>query len=124
MSNPEPIDPNAPRLFAVPPPLAAHDDPPNSHIAAAIVAPVAGTRRERVLAVLTAAGGGWVTGAALCAPDVGGSEGLRRVRELRSAGVNVETRPARSGTGWDYRLEPDDPRDDGSGDHRQGWGPT
>ncbi len=45
-------------------------------------------RQRAVLAVL--ADGAWHPGHELTAPDVGGSEGLRRVRELRARGARIE----------------------------------
>lgn len=36
---------------------------------------------------------GWVDGWVLCHPGIGGSEGLRRVRELRAQGQPIEMRP-------------------------------
>lgn len=46
----------------------------------------------RVLEVLTSHANEWVNGPALCHPDVGGSEGLRRLRELRADGYIIEMR--------------------------------
>jgi len=67
--------------------------------------PDAETRRGRVLAVLQAADGGWVDGPELASPEVGGSEGLRRLRELRSAGWNIESRRHPDGWHrWQYRI--------------------
>jgi hypothetical protein len=87
------------------PPVVRTDDPPTSHEAARLVAPHRTSRKGRVLAELKRAAPGWVHGAVLCSPAVGGSEGLRRLRELRQAGVVIETRPTRFGeTGWEYRL--------------------
>ena len=51
------------------------------------------TRKERVLALLTAHRGEWVSGVTICLPQHGGSEGLRRVRELRAEGHNIDMRP-------------------------------
>jgi len=79
------------------------------------------TRKERVLAVLeaAAAGGvvvvngsqiphdeGWVNGHELTRPDVGGSEGLRRLRELKADGHDIEMRPhpVHGRTSRQYRL--------------------
>lgn len=87
------------------------------------------TRRERVLGALgmarrngelrygrelrVATPKGWVDGWALCHPGIGGSEGLRRLRELRADGYTIEMRrhpsPDRQGT-RQYRLVPDPSR--------------
>lgn len=54
------------------------------------------TRKELVLRELRRAlydrADGWVSGPTLCHPTVGGSEGLRRVRELRADGYVIEMR--------------------------------
>lgn len=44
------------------------------------------SRKEQVLERLRRAGGAWVDGSELATPEVGGSEGLRRLRELRAEG--------------------------------------
>ena len=62
------------------------------------------TRRDRVLAVLEAAAGRWVYGPELANVAVGGSEGLRRVRELYAMGYQVERRRRPGRQGWEYRL--------------------
>lgn len=69
------------------------------------------TRRERVAAALEDAllrGDGWVDGYELCHPAIGGSEGLRRLRELRADGMPVEKRlkPGRpkGSTVYQYRI--------------------
>lgn len=79
------------------------------------------TRKDKVLTVLTAAkaaGGyegqfgrwtwtdGWVDGHDLCGPTVGGSEGLRRLRDLRAEGVEIEKRnhPTKGRATVQYRL--------------------
>jgi hypothetical protein len=45
----------------------------------------------------------WHPAPAICDPAVGGSEGLRRLRELRADGWWVEKRRATKGV-WEYRL--------------------
>jgi biotin operon repressor len=50
------------------------------------------TRKERVLDRLRSAGGAWLDGPELANAEVGGSEGLRRVRELRAEGYRIEER--------------------------------
>lgn len=87
------------------PPLARNSDPETSHVAAALIEPTRKTKKGRVLAFLKERRGEWVLGYQLMAPDVGGSEGLRRERELRAAGWNIEREPVGSGrTTWRYRL--------------------
>jgi hypothetical protein len=46
----------------------------------------------------------WIPGYELTAPDVGGSEGLRRLRELRADGLPIEGRKKAKSTAWEYRL--------------------
>lgn len=64
------------------------------------------TRRQQVLLRLQAAQGLWVNGPELATEEIGGSEGLRRVRELAEEGYKIETRrhpdPARDI--WQYRI--------------------
>jgi hypothetical protein len=57
---------------------------------------------------------GWVDGPSITTPAVGGSEGLRRLRELREDGVEIEVRvkPATRGVALatrQYRLKPKTP---------------
>lgn len=87
------------------PPIVRATDPWTSHVAADRIEPSRGTRKAAVLAVLQAAGD-WVDGSLLTLPNVGGSEGLRRLRELRDAdGWPIERRPhPESATAWQYRL--------------------
>ena len=69
--------------------------------------PDSATRRAAVLAKLRAAEGRWVDGPELTTPEVGGSEGLRRLRELRDDyGHPIDHRrhPDKNRTGWQYRL--------------------
>lgn len=72
---------------------------------------MAKTRRRRVLDVLEANAGDWVDGHILCHPDIGGSEGLRRLRELRDMGHVIEMRkkPGKGVTTRQYRLLLSDP---------------
>lgn len=80
------------------------------------------TRKERVLAALEQAvhhgqmdsrmgtiistPDGWVDGYALCSPGLGGSEALRRLRELRADGHDIEMRahPVHGRTARQYRI--------------------
>lgn len=66
------------------------------------------TRKEQVLARLKAADGGWVDGPELATEEVGGSEGLRRLRELVEDGHNVRKRkhPNTERDIWQYRIAP------------------
>ena len=63
-------------------------------------------RREQVLRALTEAHGAWVDGTELANERVGGSEGLKRLRELRAEGHPIEERrhPDSRRTIWQYRL--------------------
>jgi hypothetical protein len=64
------------------------------------------TRAEQVLARLRDADGEWVDGPELANERVGGSEGLKRLRELRDEGHPIETRkhPDPDRDIWQYRL--------------------
>lgn len=67
------------------------------------------TRKEKVLDTLS--DGEWHDGYDLCHPSVGGSEGLRRLRELRADGHSIAKRlkPDRpyGSSVHQYRLEDD-----------------
>lgn len=62
------------------------------------------TRRGRVLACLSRHKNEHVPGPLLCRPDIGGSEGLRRLRELRKEGHVIKKRPSPTGDGYEYML--------------------
>jgi biotin operon repressor len=62
------------------------------------------SRRAHVLEKLVRAEGAWVPGPDLAGPESGGSEGLRRVRELRTKGWKIETRRMKGRDAWEYRL--------------------
>jgi hypothetical protein len=79
-----------PELVEMASPLVRKSDPVTSHIGAGIIEPKRSTRKGQVLAVLRASD--WVSGHDLCTHECGGSEGLRRLRELRAEGWPVETR--------------------------------
>jgi len=66
------------------------------------------TRAGQVLRRLREAGGGWVDGSELATAEVGGSEGLKRLRELRAEGWPIEERrhPDPRRAVWQYRLPP------------------
>lgn len=86
--------------------LARTSDPESSQIAAVRVAPTVGSRQAQVLDRLRDACGEWVDGSALSTAECGGSEGKRRLRELREEkGWPIECRPhPGSATAWQYRL--------------------
>lgn len=87
------------------PSRARVSDPPSAHLAAALIEPVAGPCKAKVLAYLEAHRGKWVGGMELQQPETGGDQGLKRVRELRQEGHNIINRPAPGSRGtWQYKL--------------------
>lgn len=60
------------------------------------------TKKEAVRKALRK--GRWTPGYELTRPDVGGTEGLRRLRELRAEGLNVQMRRAKHGNYFEYRI--------------------
>lgn len=60
------------------------------------------TARERVYNILKARR--WTPGYELTTPEVGGSEGLRRMRELRSQGWEIQSRRMEDSNAYEYRL--------------------
>lgn len=60
------------------------------------------TRKQAVLAALRPRR--WTPGHALTTPEVGGSEGLRRVRELRADGFDIKSRQIEGSSAFEYRL--------------------
>jgi hypothetical protein len=64
------------------------------------------TRKEQVLAYLTQHANRWVNGPELANESVGGSEGLKRVRELRAEGKRIVQRPHPDPERdiWQYKL--------------------
>jgi hypothetical protein len=93
-------------LSGVEPPIVRTDDRSSSHEAAARIQPTRGSKREKVLALLQRNGRAWTLGSELTTPDVGGSEGMRRLRELRQMGWDYESQPLPGGrTSWKYRLK-------------------
>lgn len=64
--------------------------------------PDASTRRDRVLSLLQR--GGWFSGPEIANERVGGSEGLRRLRELRADGWEIDERPVKGSNVHQYRL--------------------
>lgn len=59
------------------------------------------TRKQRVFNVLKSLK--WIPGYELTTVEVGGTEGLRRVRELRAEGYNIKVRRTDEGT-FEYRM--------------------
>lgn len=92
------------------PPLARKDDPWTSQLGAIRIEPTRASKKGKVLEALRCADGGWVPGFEFQRPEIGGSEALRRMRELRAEGHNIE-RKAAAGTSWLYRLVEDVPED-------------
>lgn len=93
-------------------PIAGASDPATSHIAAERIEPQRDTRKAAVLEYLRAASGGWVDGSDIATAEVGGSEGLRRLRELKDEGWLIDRRPhPTSATAWQYRLLQDPPQE-------------
>lgn len=66
------------------------------------------SRQAEVLLRLRVAAGGWVDGTELATADVGGSEGLKRLRELRADGFDIQKRkhPDPRRAIFQYRLLP------------------
>ena len=64
------------------------------------------TRKEQVLRRLREADGAWVDGTELATVEIGGSEGLKRLRELRADGYQITERgnPDHVRASWQYRL--------------------
>lgn len=87
-------------------PVAAKEDPDTSRTAERLIRGARRTRKASVLAVLQESVGTWVDGWVLTQPDVGGSEGLRRLRELEADGIHIEKRPHPDAglATWQYRL--------------------
>ena len=72
------------------------------------------SRKDQVLEALSQARGRWVDGPDLANERVGGSEGHRRLRELRADGYTIEQRrhPDPDRDIWQYRLVPSEPFSD------------
>jgi hypothetical protein len=86
-------------------PIVGSDDPWESHVAAERIQPQRDTRKFHVLRALRRRHGEWLPGHVFTQPEVGGSEGLRRLRELRADGWPIERRPSpKSASSWEYRL--------------------
>ena len=68
------------------------------------------TRKQQVLDYLMDRKGQWVDGTQLATAEIGGSEGLRRLRELcMEYTIEQRMNPDRSKSGWQYRLVEDPP---------------
>jgi len=106
-------DPNAPRPLQPwhgdRPPIVRASDPSTAHTAARLFEPTRDTKVRRVLRYLRARPNVWVDGTELTTPEVGGSEGLRRLREAEARfPIVIEKRPhPGGGTSWQYRLVED-----------------
>lgn len=61
-------------------------------------------RQDAVFAYLIANINQWVDGFALTEPNIGGSEGLRRLRELRRMGYPIQKRRKEDSSAFQYRL--------------------
>lgn len=61
------------------------------------------TRKEAVFSTMKTHR--WVPGYALTLPEVGGSEGLRRLRELRAEGYPIKQRKMKDSQAFEYRME-------------------
>lgn len=57
---------------------------------------------KRIIVLSILADGEWHSGVDLSQPETGGTEGLRRLRELTAMGYDIERR-GNSRTAWDYR---------------------
>lgn len=64
----------------------------------------AAVRKDRVFAYLVANMDRWVDGYDLADPTVGGSEGLRRLRELRKTGYPIEKQRKPGSAAFQYRM--------------------
>ena len=64
------------------------------------------TRKDKVLNLLRENLNVWIEGPRIASPEVGGSEGLKRLRELREDGHKIETKPHpnKKRDVWVYRL--------------------
>lgn len=60
------------------------------------------TRKQRVYDALKSRK--WTPGYELTHPSVGGTEGLRRLRELREEGFDIKKRPMAGSAAYEYRL--------------------
>jgi len=69
------------------------------------------TRKQKVLELLQKYRNQWVDGPEIQHPAVGGSEGTRRLRELRAEGYNIEKRhhPDHVRAIFQYRILMDEP---------------
>ena len=68
------------------------------------------TRKDKVLQLLRENLNVWIEGPEIANPEVGGSEGLKRVRELREEGHQIESKPHpnKKRDVWLYRLVGDE----------------
>lgn len=64
-------------------------------------------RRLKVARYLYENQGRWIPGYELANSEVGGSEGLKRLRELRAKGWPIDKRKVTGSTAYEYRLSVD-----------------
>ena len=70
------------------------------------------SRKDAVLKLLTENLNAWIEGPVIASAEVGGSEGLKRLRELRDEGHNIEAKrhPDKNRDIWLYRLSSEPPK--------------
>jgi hypothetical protein len=62
------------------------------------------SRKIAVAALLVEREPDWVPGYEIASQEVGGSEGLRRIRELRDEGWVIEKQRMKNSTAYEYRI--------------------
>lgn len=62
------------------------------------------TRKQLVFEFLWVNRDRWVTGPEIANEEVGGSEGLRRLREIRAMGLTIAERKHATRAVWEYRM--------------------
>jgi len=62
------------------------------------------TAKEKVYDLLRKNTNKWVPGYKIASPAIGGSEGLRRLRDLRQDGLVIEKRKMDNRSSYEYRL--------------------
>lgn len=60
--------------------------------------------RKRIVVLTILSDGEWHSGVELSQESTGGTEGLRRLRELSEMGYDIERRPTTE-SAWDYRWK-------------------
>lgn len=90
-------------------PLVRTADPPSAHLAAALVDKDVDGCMQRVVELMQAVWPEWIGGKLLETKETGGDQGLRRLRQARQENrIDYETRPAKGGGTWEYRMKPPD----------------